>query len=356
MIYNFFQIYFISIITCILFLTFVINDKSFSINTKKDFFSIICIILLLTLVDNLDFIEKQDSVSHFVRRIYISTGYILRPLMVILMTKIVNRTIPGKTSSKRVVIYFSVFFINMIAAIISMFNECIYGLTPNNVFFRGPLGYLPFFTGFLYIFIMIVQTLQKFGKNRTVETMVIFILAFLSIVAILIESLFKFRGMITGFCTIGTILYYIYLHVNLYSIDQLTQAYNRRIFFLDAEKFKNKNVFIATMDMNGLKAINDTQGHSAGDKAIASFATIVHKTCPRCCSLYRMGGDEFTLLCTNLNQAQVEHILDTIEQQMNQQSYSFAYGIMPYPAGGNIDEVNNMADQKMYAMKKRMKI
>ena len=78
--------------------------------------------------------------------------------------------------------------------------------------------------------------------------------------------------------------------------DALTKLGNR---FL-VEKFvkrldKNKCIGAVYCDITGLKNVNDTQGHEAGDKLIASVANTITEIFPEA-RRYRFGGDEFVIL------------------------------------------------------------
>ena len=83
------------------------------------------------------------------------------------------------------------------------------------------------------------------------------------------------------------------------SIDPLTGLYNRRGYFeyIDKliEKYKKKDVVMITCDMDRLKQINDTYGHSEGDIAITTVAKAVKAGCGKNGVCARFGGDEFML-------------------------------------------------------------
>lgn len=79
--------------------------------------------------------------------------------------------------------------------------------------------------------------------------------------------------------------------------DGLTGFGNRRAYEQDMEKYSGKElderfVYIA-MDINGLKAVNDSLGHDAGDELILGAAECIKKSIGRDGKIYRIGGDEF---------------------------------------------------------------
>lgn len=84
--------------------------------------------------------------------------------------------------------------------------------------------------------------------------------------------------------------------------DALCDIWNRRGFFMIAERAiaaaarSGRPISVLFMDLDGFKAINDLQGHAAGDDALRNFSSaLAHATRPQD-TLARMGGDEFALL------------------------------------------------------------
>ncbi len=90
----------------------------------------------------------------------------------------------------------------------------------------------------------------------------------------------------------------------LYKHDSLTEIYNRYGFNEKLDEIyssnKNKTVTLMILDLDEFKRINDVYGHSAGDVILR---TVAHKICflgGENAVVSRWGGEEFTLLCTNV--------------------------------------------------------
>jgi len=83
---------------------------------------------------------------------------------------------------------------------------------------------------------------------------------------------------------------------NLAYTDGLTGISNRRCY----EESQSTGYVIA-FDMNGFKQVNDTQGHSAGDKVLIDVADVVRQN-TRSTDMkgYRMGGDEYVITLDNM--------------------------------------------------------
>lgn len=106
--------------------------------------------------------------------------------------------------------------------------------------------------------------------------------------------------------------------------DYLTQLWNRRYFFLEAEKTwsmaKRYNLKIALImtDIDDFKKINDTYGHEVGDEVLKDFANHLRKFFKRNEDLVaRIGGEEFAVMCgyekKELLLSHLENLLKEIE-------------------------------------------
>jgi len=87
-------------------------------------------------------------------------------------------------------------------------------------------------------------------------------------------------------------------------IDPLTGLGNRRAFDEDAaaalaDRRQSGGLLLAMVDVDGLKAVNDTFGHSGGDEALQAIAAALRSRVRAGDRLYRLGGDEFAALCTS---------------------------------------------------------
>lgn len=82
--------------------------------------------------------------------------------------------------------------------------------------------------------------------------------------------------------------------------DELTKCYNRRAYeddILQDDGIQTEQDFVyVSMDVNGLKSVNDTLGHEAGDELIKGASECMHKCFESYGKVYRTGGDEFVAL------------------------------------------------------------
>ena len=95
--------------------------------------------------------------------------------------------------------------------------------------------------------------------------------------------------------------------------DEMTGIYNRRQFFnLAIQKFSEskKNLYAVMIDIDKFKAVNDTYGHSTGDKVIKMVTKTISDIIHEDTIFGRIGGEEFALVC---NVSSKKKVLENIE-------------------------------------------
>ena len=156
--------------------------------------------------------------------------------------------------------------------------------------------------------------------------------------------------------------------VQLATLDELTNISNRRGFMMLAEhsmhlcarqKIPASLVF---MDLDKFKPINDTFGHTEGDRALAAFAERMKNTFRDSDLFARLGGDEFVVLLTNTSKKAAEEIVAKFRQSLEKYNQdanrgydiSFSYGIVEYSPEKHpaIETLLTDGDALMYERKK----
>ena len=105
-------------------------------------------------------------------------------------------------------------------------------------------------------------------------------------------------------------------------------------------------------DLNGLKNVNDANGHGAGDKLLKNAARLLKETFPEC-DVYRAGGDEFMVVAAGMDQKTVEEKVQKLrESEALVNDLHFAIGTHVVSDKEDIRIAMRTADQGMYADKK----
>ncbi len=149
----------------------------------------------------------------------------------------------------------------------------------------------------------------------------------------------------------------------LASVDPLTGLANRRSLTEAVERELERcrrsggQCAVVVWDLNGFKALNDEQGHGAGDRLLQRFAHTL-RSCARAADLpARAGGDEFVLLMADASEAGARALNDRLEHALaetwRESGCSASMGVATYPEdGGCFDELVTTADRRMYEAKR----
>lgn len=114
-----------------------------------------------------------------------------------------------------------------------------------------------------------------------------------------------------------------------YQRDALTRLYNRHKYNEDIEKMSKSNISHLTacyIDVNGLHELNNKLGHEKGDDLLCSVADALKKYFPDE-YVYRIGGDEFVVLTSNLSKQSVEQIIVQVREELLKDNYEISVGI-----------------------------
>lgn len=136
--------------------------------------------------------------------------------------------------------------------------------------------------------------------------------------------------------------------------DMLTTLYNRNRYIQVLEGMQAKTVIktgVAYIDINGLKRVNDLYGHEAGDRLIINTARSMLAILPE--NAYRVGGDEFVLICFDIDEkifrSKVRDICDSIAAKR----ISVSVGVVWEESSSELETMLRRADDLMYAEKKK---
>jgi diguanylate cyclase (GGDEF)-like protein len=146
------------------------------------------------------------------------------------------------------------------------------------------------------------------------------------------------------------------------NIDQLTGLYNRRAYESDIAVYDDaaveENLVFISMDVNGLKPVNDNFGHAAGDELLLGAARCMKRCLGPYGKIYRTGGDEFIALIF-ANEKQLRDIKKEFKTVTSKwfgklvKKLSISCGYVTKLEVGDISirEMADIADKRMYEAK-----
>lgn len=148
--------------------------------------------------------------------------------------------------------------------------------------------------------------------------------------------------------------------------DELTGCFNRRAFEEDIDGYSKigipNNFALLSMDVNGLKRVNDTLGHAAGDELITGAVKCMEYAFGDYGKLYRTGGDEFMAILA-IFPSSLPRLIDTFEEQVNKWSGTLVSELAvsigyicsdeANEQGLSMTEIESLVDKRMYNDKAR---
>lgn len=141
--------------------------------------------------------------------------------------------------------------------------------------------------------------------------------------------------------------------------DPMTGLKNRRAYAENVELLSqnmSERIVAVIADIDGLKKMNDTFGHDAGDELIIGTADCLRKAFEGIDTIYRLGGDEFCVILTDENR-DIEECLKKIVKLCSEWKGKYVDGISiscGYATSEEFSDINEMlriADQRMYEAK-----
>ena len=132
----------------------------------------------------------------------------------------------------------------------------------------------------------------------------------------------------------------------------LTSLYNRNAMEQDVEQLVKKNVELGLVfaDLNGMKTINDTKGHAAGDMLLKRAARLLELLFGQG-KVYRIGGDEFLVLTNKYDEEEFNERVTALRVQARFIDISLSVGSRYIKDSARLREEMRKADMEMYQAK-----
>lgn len=141
--------------------------------------------------------------------------------------------------------------------------------------------------------------------------------------------------------------------------DPLTGAFNLRKFYEDLEKTRKESMMhkmgfvLLIIDVDNFKSINDTLGHLEGDRVLREIVHILKKNVRETDSVYRYGGDEFTVILKNTDDEDAYRIAERIRKEVERNTITtVSIGGCYFFTAYTTVELMREADRKLYIAKK----
>jgi diguanylate cyclase (GGDEF)-like protein len=213
--------------------------------------------------------------------------------------------------------------------------------------------------------LMVIAVIKNSVEYEMDDKKVLIPVFFITTLTVILQILFSDLVLIWSSVSLSLLLYYIFLRELQFKYDVQTGIKNRSAFEKEMEQYLkgDKNAAIVVVDLNNLKLTNDKYGHKAGDEIIFHAAKIIQESFMGIGQAFRIGGDEFCVICKEIPRELVDSALSnlndlliTINQKRNI-NIVFAYGYAFYTKNEseNIYATFKQADKAMYTHKAKLK-
>ncbi|MEH6411327.1 MAG: GGDEF domain-containing protein [Hyphomonas sp.] len=169
--------------------------------------------------------------------------------------------------------------------------------------------------------------------------------------------------------TLRQTMQYLRLHLrvrHMANCDDLTGLANRRSFTEKATArladAASAQIGLLLVDIDWFKRVNDTFGHEAGDETLIHMANTLIHAAPEGALVARLGGEEFTILCTVDDEKQLEDIAETVRKATEAAGFIYrgdhirvtiSLGLSVARPGDTLSTLLNRADRALYDAKSR---
>lgn len=138
--------------------------------------------------------------------------------------------------------------------------------------------------------------------------------------------------------------------------DRMTGARSRLFLIQETGRLLDSKIpfSLVYLDLNGLKCINDVQGHQAGDQYLVEFVRHMQQHLRQQDTFARFGGDEFIVLMPGYDKEHARDRMDRLRECMLQ--FPFEAGVVDSEEAQTLDQLIAIADERMYREKRKGRV
>ena len=217
-------------------------------------------------------------------------------------------------------------------------------------FNRGYVNFTSHIVSALLLLYVIIVSFKLMSSNHKSDGLVILTCSLFVIVAVVLESISITNGvnLLNITAAVSCVFYYLFIYRDRNRRDALTNLFNRKTYYEDLSNVGSRVVGVIQIDMNGLKFINDTQGHEEGDKAIKAIARAIVTSIRKDMAAYRMGGDEFLIFSTRSSKESLINVLEDIKTKIEESGYYCSFGLAYKENKEDYESLAKLAEEAMY--------
>lgn len=196
-----------------------------------------------------------------------------------------------------------------------------YIIDENNIYQNGPFFELYMSTIGIIVFFVGAMIVRHRKKLNTDSFFTLLFIPIIPLICVIIQMIFTNIPIMLNGAVVALLLTFVNVQNKRIETDYLTGIYNRsKIEKLLENKIKNategKTFSAILFDLNGMKYVNDTFGHSAGDELLINFAKMIKNSIDINDFSARISGDEFCVVLDTGDIDEVKKIVEKIERRV----------------------------------------
>lgn len=287
-------------------------------------------------------------------------GFSLSPLIAIVMSNAFSVD-KGKIKSLLTIPV----WINFVLVITSPWSGLVFNVNADIIYSRGPLFGVYILAYLASYAILIINSIEsmKYYQCQTKNTFIILI--GFSIIGTSVQIIFP-QVHISWLCvTLSIILFYAYFCVLTETQDALTGLLNRNVYDRYSKNlYHDDRGILIVFDLDHFKQTNDLYGHHWGDSSLRIIGGLIKDCFYKMGFSYRIGGDEFCVICKTTDEKQAEDALSVFHRKIdNIRKNENLHGELPTVSTGyavfqgseDYEIAVNKADAQMYFYKNNRK-
>ena len=333
----------------------------YGINSKKRLSRYIISIIVSALILAVLLSIEKTTYDPIVATICAFLGYSFRPVVLYMFLRLAC----GEERTKLDIVAIVLLVINTLVHSLSLFMNTevgkavfyytVVGEGVKPLFNRGTLGlnFTSHFISLYFLIVFIYTSCKKIRLKQSTDALALFSCSLFVVVAVIIESSTQQTGLLNNAIGVSIVFCYLFMHNQINRKDELTDLFDRKTFFIDEKRFAKSISAIIQLDMNGLKKINDNEGHTEGDLAISTIGHLIINKASSKMIGYRLGGDEFIVLALNCPESEVKQFIEDFKEGLKLTRYSCSCGYCYRENGESFKEMMKSSEEAMYQDKSK---
>ena len=306
------------------------------------------LVLVLSVATTIEYCFESLSVTYPIQYVGVILGYTIRPFIIYFVILTYR-----KPDIKTDIILGIPIILNCLLVSLSPATHWLFYYGENNAFIRVlPWGYIPHTVAAFYLGYLAVLMIMLFRQNDKTQAIAAAFILFANGIATTMETLDVVEDILSTTAAASILFFFVSMFVYYRKRDSLTGLLDRHTFYVDYSTHKNRVTALIGFDLNGLKNINDTLGHAAGDIALKTVSRILLAHTTRRIEFYRLGGDEFEAICLDMSKEEIEETIRDLDEAILKSGYVCSIGYSLHSKDDTVDKILHRADDAMYSQKR----